>query len=137
VVVQTEAARKFMIHPQTNTMAAMLYYPWWDIQITHRFRRSDFEPAPQVDCVLLRCQPRAAPLIQPEQQAAYFDLIAYHFTHDRSAKYVPPSGWIRLFSRHHPGITQGAFAELQRQQSRLAKIHRTRTDKNWKRLKRT
>ena len=133
LVVQTEAADKFTIHPESNTMAAMLYYPWWDIQITHTFRRVDFAPAPQVDCVLLHCQPRSALLIGEEKKAAYFDFVAYQFMHGFSAKYISPSRWLKLFMHHDPRITWGSFAELQRQQSRLSKIHRTRTDKNWKR----
>jgi 16S rRNA (adenine1518-N6/adenine1519-N6)-dimethyltransferase len=91
LVVQAEAASKFIARPQSNTLAAMLYYPWWNIHILHRFQPSDFVPSPKVGCVLLHLQPRSTPLIPPSQKAAYLDFITYHFIHHRFAKFVPPS----------------------------------------------
>lgn len=137
LVVQKEAACKFIIRPGANTMAAVLYYPWWTIEVTYRFRRTDFAPPPHVDCVLMRCQPRPVPLVALSRKAAYFDFVAYHFVHDSGARDVPPPRWLSLFDRSNPSATRGAFIELQRRQSQLRKIHRTRKDRDWRRFKAT
>jgi 23S rRNA (adenine-N6)-dimethyltransferase len=137
LVVQKEAADKFTLRPGRNTMAAVLYYPWWAVEVTYRFRRTDFDPPPHVDCVLMRCQPRPVPLIALSKKAAYFDFVAYRFVHDSGARDIPASRWLSLFKRSNLSATRGAFTELQRQQSQLRKIHRTRKDRDWRRFKAT
>ena len=140
LVMQSEAASKFIVHPGSSTMAAMHYFPWWNIQIVHRFQRQDFSPQPKVESVLLHIQPRPLPLISIEQIGLYWDFVAYHFTHDRFAKFVPASKWLSLFENflHSPQkmkTVRGSFIKLQHQQNALERIHRTRTDKNWRNFK--
>lgn len=142
LVVQSEAASKFIHNSGSNTMATTLYYPWWNIHIDHRFQRSDFSPNPRVDTVLLHIQPRQTPLVPNTQKSFYQDFVAYHFTRDRFAKYVPASQWLKLFN-HFTTVSdpeklksiQGAFVALQQEQRKLQKIHRTRTDHNWKKFR--
>src|SRR5690349_20576857 len=59
--VQREAALKFVPDAGSNTLAALLHYPWWEAAITYHFRRGDFVPLPNVDCVWLRLTQRASP----------------------------------------------------------------------------
>lgn len=142
LVVQSEAASKFIHNSSSNTMAATLYYPWWDIHIDHRFQRSDFSPSPRVDIVLLHIQPRQTPLVPSTQKSFYQDFVTYHFTRDRFAKYAPASQWLKLFNRFTTASgpkklksIQGAYATLQQEQRNLQKIHRTRTDHNWRKFR--
>lgn len=114
-------------------MAAILYYPWWDIRVVHRFQRSDFSPSPRIDCVLLRIQLRAVCLIPNTQKDLYQDFVAYHFTRDRFAKYAPPFQWLKLSQRSK--FVKESFSRLMGEQKNLHKVHRTRTDKNWKKFK--
>ena len=115
LIMQAEAAAKFTIHPKANTLAAILYYPFWDIRVIHHFARTDFSPTPAVDSVLVHFTPRS--LIT--NKSAYQDFVAYQFTHNKFAKFVPPAQWLKLFARHNPKISRGAFARLSRLQSLL------------------
>lgn len=142
LVVQAEAAHKFIAHRRGNTMAAMLYYPWFDLRPVYVFQKNDFRPPPKVNACLLRIEKRAAPLVPYALRSMYQDFVVYHFTRDRFAKHFPPDEWVRVFHSfaRRPGrqlatSIRGAFAGWQREQQQLSKIHRTRTDKNWKRFK--
>lgn len=115
LIMQSQAAAKFIIQPKANTLAAILYYPFWDIQIIHRFARTDFSPDPAVDSVLVHFTPRALTI----NKFAYQDFIAYSFTHNKLAKFIPPSQWLKLFAHHNSKISRGAFAHLSHLQSLL------------------
>jgi 23S rRNA (adenine-N6)-dimethyltransferase len=139
LVVQREAALKFMPRPARNPLAALLYYPWWDIRIVHRFRRADFDPPPRVDSVLLRLEQRAAPLLDTRQKALYHDYAAYTIGRDPAAQGLSALDFVASFERflHRASsgrlrAIHGAFGRLCAQQRKLHKIHRTRTDPNWK-----
>lgn len=139
LIVQKEAALKFIASSGPNTLAAFLYYPFWNIKILHEFSKRDFYPSPEVNCVLLRIQRRAASLISLETKQIYQDFLCYYFGRDRFSKYLHPDAFLASF--HHFLNTansqrlksiQGAFAKLQLQQQKLSKIHRTRTNPRWK-----
>jgi len=133
LIIQAEAARKFIINTQANTMSAMLYYPWWKIQITYKFSRSDFQPAPKVNSVLLHIQPRPKPMVPMWQKYDYLDFITYNFIHNSKAKFISPSQWLsRLKVDNLHRTYSGSYTKLLKQQDRLQKIHRTRVDKNWR-----
>lgn len=133
IIIQSEAADKFTIH-MTNTMTALIYYPWWDIQIVYRFNRSDFQPRPRVDSVLLHIKPRTQPLVPITQKTAFLDFIAYNFIHRPQTKYITTSQWLFKF-KHHRQKVSGAYSKLLLEQSNLKKIHRTRLDKNWRKFR--
>ena len=115
LIMQAEAAAKFLVHPKANTLAAILYYPFWDIKIIYRFARTDFSPIPAVDSVLVHFTPRSL----VANKSGYQDFIAYEFTHNKFAKFVPPTQWLKLFARHNPALSHGSFARLSRLQSLL------------------
>ncbi len=135
LIMQKQAASKFIANSHNNTMAAILYYPWWNIHITHKFKRTDFIPPPQVDCVLLQIKARPISLIDPKLKQTYLDFVSYHFGRDRTSKHISPRRWLEMFGGYDGKSYQGSFAKLLQQQSRLHKIHRTRTDKDWKRFR--
>lgn len=140
VIVQREAAEKYTAHARANSLAAMLYYPWWESAVTHHFARTDFRPAPRVDSVLLRLTPRSAPLLDPGATGDYRDYMAWRFEHDRSVKARPAAALVdayqqfaRSAGRNQRAAVRGAYARLAAQQAGLEKCHRTRRDPWWRR----
>jgi 23S rRNA (adenine-N6)-dimethyltransferase len=138
LIVQREAAEKFVAGGPTNSMAAVLSYPWWQSAITHWFERADFDPPPRVDSVLLRLTRRAAPLLPPRETGDFRDYVADRFRHDQRAKALPLAGWLKAYQGFARGAAprqraavRGAMARLEVEQGRLEKIHRTRRDPGW------
>lgn len=78
LIVQREAATRFQGVPR-STLYAMKLDPFFETTLTHRFRRSDFVPAPGVDVVLMRMRKRGPPLIARELAQPYRDLLVYCF----------------------------------------------------------
>jgi 16S rRNA A1518/A1519 N6-dimethyltransferase RsmA/KsgA/DIM1 with predicted DNA glycosylase/AP lyase activity len=114
-------------------MASLLYYPWWEFRIIHRFNRSDFQPKPNVDTVLLHIKPRPHQLLPFARKFAYYDFIAFNFKYHPQAKFISASHWLTKFKHNRQNVT-GIYAKLLHEQNHLQKIHRTRTDPNWKKF---
>lgn len=92
LILQKEAAKKFSGRPR-ETLFSLLAKPSFDFQILAELRRTDFEPVPDVDSVLLKIRRRTTPLIQNSDAGPYRDFVQYGFCrwkrHLRSAyKYV-------------------------------------------------
>jgi 23S rRNA (adenine-N6)-dimethyltransferase len=79
VVVQREAAERFIGQPR-STLAALLVYPWFQATVFHPFRRTDFRPAPRVDIVMLRLRKRGPPLIARSDAQLYRDFMVRMYT---------------------------------------------------------
>lgn len=81
LIVQEEAAKKYAGQPYgKETLFSVVNKPWFGFSITHKFRRTDFNPAPKVDTVLLSIQKLVQPSIQSSQAAQYKDFVTYGFT---------------------------------------------------------
>lgn len=81
LIVQEEAAKKYAGQPYgKETLFSVLHKPWFSFNITHKFRRTDFNPIPKVDTVLLAIQKLEQSLIQSNQAAQYKDFVTYGFT---------------------------------------------------------
>ncbi len=81
LIVQEEAANKYAGQPYgKETLFSVLNKPWFSFSITHKFRRTDFNPVPKVDTALLGIRKLVQPLIQPNQAAQYKDFVTYGFT---------------------------------------------------------
>ena len=132
LIIQAETAQKFIINPKANTMAALLYHPWWEIRIIHEFNRSDFKPIPKVNSVFLHITPRSKLLVPIQQKDIYRDFVAYSFVHNPQAKFIPASQWLKF--KNNPKYN-GAYFKLLNEQLCLQKIHRSRTDNNWKKFR--
>lgn len=79
LVVQKEAAGKFLGRPR-ESLYAVLVKPWFELDVVHRFRRSDFVPAPRVDVVMLRLRKRGPPLVHRSERQLFRDFVVYGFT---------------------------------------------------------
>ena len=79
LVVQQEAAAKFLGEPR-ESLSALLLKPWFVPTLVHRFRPTDFVPAPRVEVVLLRLRKRGPPLIDPADAQLFRDVVVYAFT---------------------------------------------------------
>jgi 23S rRNA (adenine-N6)-dimethyltransferase len=78
LIMQKEAAKKFSGSPK-ETQFSVLAKPLFDIQIVRELRRTDFEPVPNVDSVLLRVKKRASPLVRKEDVFLYRRFVCYGF----------------------------------------------------------
>ncbi|HVC81228.1 MAG TPA: 23S ribosomal RNA methyltransferase Erm [Chloroflexota bacterium] len=82
LVVQREAAERFIGSPRATLYAALLY-PWFAAEIVHSFRPGDFRPLPRVESVLLRLRPRDQPLVSASDTRFFRDCITFAFTAPR------------------------------------------------------
>lgn len=58
---------------------SLFYKPWFEFQVTHDFRRTDFKPMARMDTVLLRFTKRIFPLVSKEEQRKYMFFIGQGF----------------------------------------------------------
>lgn len=79
VVVQREAAERYLGEPR-ETLCSVLLKPRFEPSIIHRFRRSDFDPAPGVDVVLLRLNKRGPPLLMGREAKRFQEFVTFAFT---------------------------------------------------------
>jgi 23S rRNA (adenine-N6)-dimethyltransferase len=86
LIMQKDAAEKFAGCPR-ETQFSVLAKPLFDIRILRHLRRTDFEPVPGVDSVLLQIKQRPAALIRREDAFLYRRFVHYGFgTWKRSLK---------------------------------------------------
>lgn len=130
LVVQKEAAEKFVFGKSANSMLSVLFYPWFDIQVGHIFKRSDFQPVPKVDLCILRITKRVVPLIPFNNIERYRDFVVFMFTKRKGVNRWPREKWLGLYLRDVH--CRGSYAKWQNEQKKITKIHRTRTNKDWK-----
>ncbi len=78
LILQKEPARKFSGRPR-ETLFSLLAKPFFEFQIVAELRRTDFDPAPDVDSVHLRIARRSAPLVQHKDAALYREFVQYGF----------------------------------------------------------
>ncbi|KKT39497.1 hypothetical protein A3K29_02125 [Candidatus Collierbacteria bacterium RIFOXYB2_FULL_46_14] len=130
LIVQKEAAQKFVINPKKQSMLSILFYPWFDITVGHVFERTDFYPTPIVNTCLLKIVKRPTPLVPDGEMNKYRDFVVYKYTKCRSVGEWSAVRWINTYT--NDVHCRGSFAKWQREQRKLVKIHRTRTDKKWK-----
>jgi 23S rRNA (adenine-N6)-dimethyltransferase len=79
LIMQKEAAEKFLGEPH-ESLYSLLLKPCFELQILHRFKRSDFAPDPRVDVVMLRLCKRGPPLVPRAEMPMFRDFAVYSFT---------------------------------------------------------
>ena len=84
LTMQREAAGALLGDPH-ESLRSVLLKPWYDLEIVHRFRRTDFIPAPRIDVVMLRLRKRGPPLVRNADRQCFRDLVVYLFTTRRAA----------------------------------------------------
>ena len=97
LVLQREPARKYAGLPR-ETEFSILAKPFFTFEITHRFRRSDFDPVPSVDSVLLHVTGRSKPLLGHDETDTF-----YRFVHLGFSAWKPH---LRLAYKHLIGYKQ-------------------------------
>jgi 23S rRNA (adenine-N6)-dimethyltransferase len=78
LILQKEAAKKFSGSPK-ESLCSILAKPFFEFQILHQLKRTDFWPVPAVDSVLLSITRRTRPLIETHEVASYRDFVRYGF----------------------------------------------------------
>ena len=78
LILQKEPARKFAGRPR-ETLFSLMAKPFVEFQIVAELKRTDFEPVPEVDSVLLRIERRREPLLKKEDAALYREFVRYGF----------------------------------------------------------
>lgn len=141
LVVQREAADKFIASRHRNTMLAILFYPWFNIEVVHEFERTDFKPVPRINSCLIRLEKRSPPLLGESLQWLYRDFVVFYFTRDKKAVSLSPSLWLNRFETflEHDASRllkklKGSFAKWRAEEMKLSKIHRSRTNEDWRRF---
>lgn len=79
LVMQRKAAEMFL-GARRESLRSILLKPWFEMEITHHFRREDFLPAPRVDVVMLRLRKRSPPLVSNADRQCFRDFATYLFT---------------------------------------------------------
>ena len=79
LVIQYEAAERILGVPR-ESLYAVLLKPWFEPIIIHRFARTDFDPPPNVDVVMLRLRKRGPPLVGPHEAQRFRDFVVHGFT---------------------------------------------------------
>ena len=80
LVVQREAAERFAGAPYApESLASLLLKPWWHVEIVRRLRRTDFDPPPRVESVVLWFARRTRPLIVQSERHDYERFVRSSF----------------------------------------------------------
>jgi 23S rRNA (adenine-N6)-dimethyltransferase len=77
--MQKEAAEMYL-GVRRESMRSILLKPWFQMEIVHYFKPTDFFPVPQVDVVLLRLCKRAAPLVSTADRQNFRNFVISGFT---------------------------------------------------------
>lgn len=80
LIMQKEPARKFA-GTYGETLFSVLAKPYFEFRIAGHLKRTDFEPVPNVDSVLLRITRRDRPLVHREERCAYREFVSHGFGH--------------------------------------------------------
>lgn len=67
--------------PYKENMFSIMHKPWFDFSIYYKFRRTNFEPVPSVDVVMLRFKKRNEPLLKWSDITDYQRFIKLGFGH--------------------------------------------------------
>lgn len=132
LIVQKEAAEKFIVNQRKNSMLSILFFPWFEIKISYIFKRTDFKPIPSVDLCLLQISKRSIPLIPNEDLGKYRDFVVFKYNKCRGVIEWQLPQWLTTYTKDIH--CRGSFLRWQKEQSKLEKIHRTRTDRNWRKF---
>jgi 23S rRNA (adenine-N6)-dimethyltransferase len=77
--MQKEAAEMYL-GTRRESLRSILLKPWFELEIVHHFKRTDFFPVPQVDVVLLHVCKRASPLVNAVDRQTFRDFVVSGYT---------------------------------------------------------
>lgn len=80
LVTQQEAAYRFIGAPYRHeTLWSLRLKPFWQLEVIDRLRRTDFDPPPAVDSVMLWLARRSRPLLTPLEETLWTELLTHGF----------------------------------------------------------
>lgn len=80
LILQKEAAYKYAGSPyRAETLVSLCYKPWFDFEALYRFKKTDFNPIPKVESVLMRIRQNQQAVVLPGYKMSYLDFIAHGF----------------------------------------------------------
>lgn len=79
LIVQAEGAERYGGW-ERESLSSVLLKPWFEPTLLYRFDRTDFDPAPRVDVVMLRLRKRGPPLLSARHGQLFRDFVTYCFT---------------------------------------------------------
>jgi 23S rRNA (adenine-N6)-dimethyltransferase len=79
LIMQLEAANKYLLSNNVNNQDAILLSPFYDVQILGDIDRSAFTPKPQVNIVFAKFTLKKKPLIKTENYQQFKDFVIYGF----------------------------------------------------------
>jgi 23S rRNA (adenine-N6)-dimethyltransferase len=94
LITAEDTANRYTGTPK-ETETAILAKPWFDITVSRKFRRTDFDPLPAVDIVLLDIKARKRSLVSPENTNIYRNFIKFSF---EAGKKGLDSGYKNIFT---------------------------------------
>jgi 23S rRNA (adenine-N6)-dimethyltransferase len=76
LILQSEAAGRFAGRPAgVETRQSLLLKPRWHVEVVRRLARTDFDPPPSVDSVVMWMARRGTPLIPRSEERLYRRLV--------------------------------------------------------------
>ncbi|MDR0462801.1 MAG: 23S ribosomal RNA methyltransferase Erm [Pseudomonadales bacterium] len=78
LVLQKEASLKFAGFGKT-TLFSLFYLPYFEFKIIHRFKPTDFKPAPKVAVIFLGIEKRKQSLVEEKHKKTYQDFVTFVF----------------------------------------------------------
>lgn len=89
LIVQRELAERLCGRPYTNeTLWSLRLKPGWHVEIVERIKRTDFEPAPRVESVLMWLSHRGRSLLSAGERRIYLRMITTAYRDRAALKHV-------------------------------------------------
>jgi 16S rRNA A1518/A1519 N6-dimethyltransferase RsmA/KsgA/DIM1 with predicted DNA glycosylase/AP lyase activity len=88
-----------------ESLKSLLLYPYFKVSEIYRFNRTDFSPAPSVDCVFAKFQKRVKPLIKKKEYILYRDFIC-SISQVRTGEGI----WKKIFTRNQLNYMYSNYA---------------------------
>ena len=87
LIVRRQDAERYVGGPYApESRSSPLLKPWWHVEVLRLLHRTNFEPPPSVDAVLLWMARRQPPIIETRQQALYHNFVATAFGSGRTVR---------------------------------------------------
>lgn len=102
LIVRHEVGKRWVGY-RHESLFSLLHKPWFGMNLTHHFRRSDFTPKPKVESIMIAISKRKHPLIDTAQQKPYRQFLKQAFC-----------GGKRLDTNLHPFFSKSQFTYLSR-----------------------
>ena len=80
LITQKEAAEKYILKEDKNSLLSIIYYPIYDIQIIKKISRFAFKPTPKVSIVLLQIKKRERNLLEKKEYLLFKNFISFCFS---------------------------------------------------------